>query len=90
MKKLLFLTLIFLQSWANAQTFGAFASAIQLQVYGNSTYYNLAGSGVTQIGTIPFSGDLGDFYRNSACLILKGAELKTWKNWGPIYVIWLI
>jgi len=64
--------------------FGIWASAINLSTNGgsNAQFYNttaLAGD-PNAIGSVNFSGNLGTFEIGSSLLVIKGAELKTWKG----------
>ena len=61
-------------SFAN---FGFWGSAVYIEKNGSSAFYNCYGS---NIGSIPFSGDLGTFIQNSGTLKLQGGEMKTWKD----------
>ncbi len=59
--------------------FGFFGSAVYLETDGVGDFYNCYGN---NIGTKPFSGNLGDFAKGTGSLRLLGAEMKTWKNSG--------
>lgn len=68
--------------------FGTYASAPNLTscnttVAAQGAYYNTSGSGANLINSngINFQGyNFGSYFQNSAGLVLKGAELKTFKN----------
>ncbi len=67
----------------NNCTFGGFASAVFLTNCLNTTFYNTSGSGQDQINPsgLAFNNvDLGTYIQNSNNLILKGGEVKTFKN----------
>lgn len=65
----------------NAQ-FGEFGSAVLIQKDAIGTYYNLSGSGSNLIGNSFFTGNLGTFTQNSGKVSIKGAEIKTWKEYS--------
>ena len=67
-------------AFINAQ-FSEFGSAVFVQKNGTSAFYNLSGSGVNLIGSSSFSGDLGSFTSGTGTLSIKGAEIKTWKEY---------
>jgi RHS repeat-associated protein len=79
-KKTVYIALVFIGVIINAQ-FSEFGSAVFLQKNGTNAFYNLSGSGVNLIGSNTFSGDLGSFTAGSASLAIKGAEIKTWKEY---------
>ncbi|MCX8021117.1 MAG: T9SS type A sorting domain-containing protein [Chitinophagaceae bacterium] len=85
MKKLLLLNVACLAvSVSLTQNFGYFASAVYLQLNnGTPQFYNCNGhGGSNQIGSVPFSGNLGTFAQNSGHLRIRGGEIKTWRNSG--------
>jgi gliding motility-associated-like protein len=66
-----------------AQSFGTFASAVWLSDCNQSSFYNTTGSSPHQIGpsgNVFENADLGVHTRNSNTLILRGAQVKTFKN----------
>ncbi|MFT3919620.1 DUF6443 domain-containing protein [Cloacibacterium sp.] len=65
----------------NAQ-FGEFGSAVLIQKDAIDNYYNLSGSGSNLIGNSSFTGNLGTFTQNSGKLSIKGANIKTWKEYS--------
>ncbi len=69
-----------------AQNFGEFASAAYVKSCGVAGFYNLTGSGAncinTSCGTVFQGTNFGSFFQNSGALVLKGGEIKTWKNGG--------
>jgi large repetitive protein len=68
---------------SQAQTFGTTASAIWLTNCTQSNYYNTSGSGGGLIGTAgnTFTNtNLGVYTQNSASLVLRGAEVRTFKT----------
>lgn len=65
----------------NAQ-FGEFGSAVLIQKDAIDNYYNLSGSGSNLIGNSSFTGNLGTFTQNSGKLSIKGADIKTWKEYS--------
>ena len=79
-KKTICTALVFMGAFINAQ-FSEFGSAVFVQKNGTSAFYNLSGSGVNLIGSSSFSGDLGSFTSGTGTLSIKGAEIKTWKEY---------
>jgi hypothetical protein len=77
MKKLTYFVLLLLIPMYSFANFGFWGSAVYIEKNGSSVFYNCYGS---NIGSIPFSGDLGTFIQNSGTLKLQGAEMKTWKD----------
>jgi large repetitive protein len=76
---------IFLSVTTKAQSFGALSSAVWLTDCNQSDYYNTSGSGATVIGPVAnvFTGaNLGAYTQNSGGLILRGGEVRTFKNPG--------
>lgn len=69
-----------------AQNFGEFASAAHVRSCGIGTFYNMTGSGAncinTSCGTVFQGTNFGSYLQNSGALVLKGGEIKTWKNGG--------
>ncbi|MEI7508528.1 MAG: CUB domain-containing protein, partial [Flavobacterium sp.] len=64
-------------------TFGAYASAVWLTNCSTSNFFNTVGSGANLIGPIANffpSSNLGTYIQNSSALLLRGAEVKTYKN----------
>lgn len=63
--------------------FGSYASAVWLQNCSTSNFFNTTGSGANLIGPAAnvFAGThLGTYIQNSGSLLLKGAEVKTFKS----------
>ncbi|MBY0477261.1 MAG: gliding motility-associated C-terminal domain-containing protein [Chitinophagaceae bacterium] len=82
-----FLLLILLCSYTQtrAQSFGTFASAVWLTDCNQSNFFNTSGSTTNQIGppaNVFDNAYLGAHTQNAATLILRGAEVKTFKNPG--------
>ncbi len=82
-----FLLLFLLCSYTSskAQTFGTFASAVWLTDCNQSNFFNTSGSTSNLIGppaNVFDNANLGVHSQNSATLILRGAEVKTFKNPG--------
>lgn len=67
----------------NAQNFGSFASAIWLTDCTTSNFFNTTGEGSSLIGppeNIFAETNFGVFMQNSGTFILRGGEVKTFKN----------
>jgi gliding motility-associated-like protein len=67
----------------NNCTFGGFATALFITNCLNSTFYNTSGSGQDLINPLGLgfnNTDLGTYIQNSNNLVLKGGEVKTFKN----------
>jgi Secretion system C-terminal sorting domain len=79
MKKTFYLFLLFVIPFYAKAAFGVFGSAVYIYKNGTNTFYNCNG---TNIGSVPFSGDLGTFSQNTSTLKLQGAEIKTWRDAG--------
>ncbi|WP_395066624.1 fibronectin type III domain-containing protein [Flavobacterium sp.] len=63
--------------------FGSYANAVWLTNCSTSDFFNTVGSGTDIIGPISNvfpNSDLGTYIQNSSALILRGAEVKTFKN----------
>ena len=63
--------------------FGSYASAVWLANCSTSNFFNTVGSGADIIGpsaNIFPDSNLGTYLQNSSSLMLKGAEIKTFKN----------
>jgi large repetitive protein len=61
--------------------FGTTASAIRLTNCTGSSYYNTSGAGPAAIGTDNFTNtNFGVYTQNSGTLILRGGEVRTFKN----------
>ncbi len=63
--------------------FGSYASAVWLANCSTSNFFNTVGSGADIIGpaaNIFPDSNLGTYVQNSSALLLKGAEVKTFKN----------
>ena len=79
-----FLLLLFC-NYTQAQTFGTFASAVWLTDCNQSNFFNTSGTGPNLIGpagNVFDNANLGAYTQNSATLILRGAEVKTFKTVG--------
>ena len=66
-----------------AQTFGTFASAVWISDCNQSNFFNTSGSAINQIGpagNVFDNANLGVHTRNSGTLILRGAQVKTFKD----------
>lgn len=78
---ILFLTFHCYNFNACGQNFGSFASAMYIEVNGSTQFYNCdAHNTVNAIGSIQYIGNLGTFVQGSGLLIIRGAEIKTWKG----------
>jgi large repetitive protein len=77
---LLFLLISF---FSQAQSFGTFASAVWITDCNQSNFYNTSGSGpnlIGPVGNVFQNANLGVHTQNAGTLILRGAEVKTFKN----------
>ena len=75
--------LVLLFNFAQSQSFGTFASAVWITDCNQSNFFNTSGSGPNLIGPVGnvFEGaNLGVHTQNSGTLLLRGAEVKTFKN----------
>ena len=76
----LFLLLSF---FAQAQSYGSFASAVWITDCNQSNFFNTSGSGANLIGpagNVFQNANLGAHTQNAGTLLLRGAEVKTFKN----------
>ena len=86
MKRILLLCLFLFSaqsSLLNAQNFGTFASAVWITDCTTSNFFNTTGEGASLIGPAEntFTGtNFGFFIQNSGTFILRGGEVKTFKN----------
>jgi large repetitive protein len=74
---------LLLSYFSQAQSFGTFASAVWISDCNQSNFYNTSGTGVNLIGPVSNvfnNANLGVHTQNSGTLILRGAEVKTFKN----------
>jgi len=74
---------LLLSYFSQAQSFGTFASAVWITDCNQSNFYNTSGTGVNLIGPVANvfnNANLGVHTQNSGTLILRGAEVKTFKN----------
>jgi large repetitive protein len=79
----IFLLTLLLSLTGKAQSFGSFASAVWLSDCNQSNFFNTTGSGANLIGpagNVFDNANLGVYTQNSGTLILRGAEVKTFKN----------
>ena len=73
----------------NAQSFGPFASAVWVTDCNQSNFYNTSGNAVDLIGPVSNNfnnANLGIHTQNSSTLLLRGAQVKTFKNPLPANV----
>jgi len=64
-------------------SFGSYASAVWLTNCSTSNFFNTVGSGadiIGPVGNVFQNSDLGTYVQNSNLLILRGAEVKTFKS----------
>lgn len=86
MKRILLLCLFLFSaksSLLNAQNFGTFASAVWLTDCKTSNFFNTTGEGASLIGPAENTfteTNFGVFTQNSGTFILRGGEVKTFKN----------
>jgi|GEM_PF-1277936 len=86
MKRILLLCLFLFSaksSLLNAQNFGTFASAVWLTDCNTSNFFNTTGEGANLIGppqNVFTNTNFGVFIQNSGTFILRGGEVKTFKN----------
>ena len=81
----LLLLSLFFSSNVLGQTFGTNASAVWLSNCNQSNFYNTSGSGSNLIGpsgNVFTNTNLGAYAQFSGTLILRGAQVKTFKNVG--------
>jgi gliding motility-associated-like protein len=79
----IFLLSLLLSYSVQAQNFGSFASAVWISDCNQSNFFNTSGTGQNLIGPAGnvFQGaNLGVHTQNSGTLILRGGEVKTFKN----------
>jgi gliding motility-associated-like protein len=75
--------LVLFCNYAKAQTIGTFASAVWISDCNQSNFYNTTGNSTLEIGpsaNVFDNANLGVHTRNSGSLILRGAQVKTFKN----------
>lgn len=75
----------FLSLTTKAQNFGIYASAVWVSDCNQSNYFNTSGSGASLIGPVANAFDNNNFgthTQNSGTLVLRGAQVKTFKNVG--------
>ncbi len=86
MKRILLLCLFLFSaksSLLNAQNFGTFASAVWITDCTTSNFFNTSGEGASLIGPVENNfteTNFGVFTQNSGTFILRGGEVKTFKN----------
>lgn len=86
MKRILLLCLFLFSaksSLLNAQNFGTFASAVWITDCNTSNFFNTTGEGASIIGPVENTfteTNFGVFTQNSGTFILRGGEVKTFKN----------
>lgn len=81
MKKILFVLWLTICFYCVEAASGIYASAVYLSINGSTSFFNTLKPGNTQnIGINDFSGNIGTYIGNSAALLLKGAEIKTYKD----------
>ena len=79
------LLLFFSCNYTYAQTFGTNSSAVWLSDCTQSNFFNTSGSNPNLIGpagNVFNNANLGTHTQNSGTLILRGAEVRTFKNPG--------
>ena len=79
----IFLLTLLLSLTGKTQPIGSFASAVWLSDCNQSNFFNTTGSGTNLIGpsgNVFDNTNLGVYTQNSGTLILRGAEVKTFKN----------
>ncbi len=79
------LLLFFFCNYTNAQTYGTTASAVWLSDCNQSNFFNTTGTSPDLIGpagNVFNNANLGAHTQNSGTLILRGAEVRTFKNPG--------
>jgi hypothetical protein len=77
--KLMFLLFaVAVSAQTSTKNFGAFATAVFLNVNGNKEYYACSGSGVDRISNLDFYTHLGVFKRHSQDLRIAGGEIKSY------------
>ncbi|MFT3846300.1 MAG: PorP/SprF family type IX secretion system membrane protein [Lacibacter sp.] len=77
--------LMLLSLTAKSQSFGTYASAVWISDCNQSNFYNTSGSGGSLIGpsgNVFDNNNFGAHTQNSGTLILRGAEVKTFKTPG--------
>ncbi len=75
--------LLLLSFFSKAQSFGSFASAVWITDCNQSNFYNTSGAGANLIGPVSnvfTNANLGVHTQNAGTLILRGAEVRTFKN----------
>lgn len=75
----------FLSLTTRAQNFGTYASAVWVSDCNQSNYFNTSGSGPALIGpaaNVFANNNFGTHTQNSGTLILRGAQVKTFKTVG--------
>ena len=75
--------LVLFCNYTQAQSFGTVASAVWITDCNQSNFYNTSGSAVNLIGpagNVFENTNLGAHTQNSGTLILRGAQVKTFKN----------
>lgn len=86
MKRILLLCLFLFSaksSLLNAQNFGTFASAVWITDCNTSNFFNTTGEGASLIGppeNVFTNTNFGVFIQNSGTFVLRGGEVKTFKN----------
>jgi gliding motility-associated-like protein len=79
----IFLLTLLLSLTGKTQSIGSFASAVWLSDCNQSNFFNTTGSGGNLIGpagNVFDNANLGVYTQNSGTLILRGAEIKTFRN----------
>ncbi len=74
---------LLLSYFSHAQSFGTFASAVWITDCNQSNFFNTSGTGpnlIGPVGNVFNNANLGVHTQNSGTLILRGAEVKTFKN----------
>jgi gliding motility-associated-like protein len=77
------LLIVFFCNYTQAQSFGTFASAVWITDCNQSNFFNTSGSAANLIGpaaNIFESANLGVHSQNSGTLILRGAQVRTFKD----------
>ncbi|RXK60855.1 T9SS type B sorting domain-containing protein [Lacibacter luteus] len=77
------IVLLLLSIFSHAQSIGTFASAVWVTDCNQSNFYNTSGTGANLIGpsgNVYDNMSFGAHTQNSGTLVLRGAEVKTFKN----------
>ncbi|HEY6506196.1 MAG TPA: hypothetical protein VIZ28_19605, partial [Chitinophagaceae bacterium] len=75
--------LVFCCNYTQAQSFGIFASAVSISDCNQTSFFNTSGNAADLIGpsgNVFDNTNLGVYAQNSGTLMLRGAQVKTFKN----------